>query len=222
MINQLLKIPSVKLTPIEGKETEKVKHSAEISLIAIGVAQYPIRRLFISQLRQIYPDLPILILRREELQVLEKEHIRGEFVLSDLCTESDFALVRELQKILPMPSCQHTERGKNYNTISEVVRIIVENYTDPNLDLNYVARKLPISAVRLSRILNQQAGVSFRQLLRNTRIEEAKRMLASSHFSVKEVAARVGFSDSHYFSRSFKEITGQSASEFKLKSGFLC
>ena len=43
-----------------------------------------------------------------------------------------------------------------------------------------------------------------------TRIEEAKRMLASRHYSVKEVAERVGFSDCHYFSRSFKELTGQS------------
>ena len=40
-------------------------------------------------------------------------------------------------------------------------------------------------------------------------------MLASRRYSVKEVAARVGFSDSHYFSRSFKEITGLSASEYQ-------
>ena len=71
-----------------------------------------------------------------------------------------------------------------------------------------------MSTSHLSRILNQQVGVSFRQLLRHVRIEEAKRMLASHRFSVKEVAARVGYSDSHYFSRSFKEMTGLSASEY--------
>jgi len=32
---------------------------------------------------------------------------------------------------------------------------------------------------------------------------------------VKEVAVKVGFADSHYFSRTFKELTGQSASEYR-------
>ncbi len=40
-------------------------------------------------------------------------------------------------------------------------------------------------------------------------------MLASQQYSVKQVAARVGFSDSHYFSRSFRELTGLSASEYR-------
>jgi two-component system response regulator YesN len=96
-----------------------------------------------------------------------------------------------------------------------VVKVISEKFADPSLDLLVVARELPMSATQLSRILNQQVGISFRQLLRQTRIEEAKRMLASREYSVKEVAARVGFSDSHYFSRSFKELTGISASEYR-------
>ena len=40
-------------------------------------------------------------------------------------------------------------------------------------------------------------------------------MLTSRRYSVKEVAARVGFSDSHYFSRSFKELVGLSATEYR-------
>lgn len=77
-------------------------------------------------------------------------------------------------------------------------------------------RACPESAAQLSRVLNQQVGVSFRQLLREKRIEEAKHLLSAGHYSVKEVACRVGFVDSHYFSRTFKALTGQSASEYRL------
>jgi two-component system response regulator YesN len=77
--------------------------------------------------------------------------------------------------------------------LREVIRVIAEKYSDPELDLARVARTLPMSPVSLSRILNQQVGVSFRQLLRHVRIEEAKRMLSSRRYSVKEVAAKVGF-----------------------------
>jgi AraC-like DNA-binding protein len=189
---------------------------SDVDLVVIGVSRYPVRRLFISQLRKVYPRVPVLILRRAEVDQGLKKVIRGEFVLSAESTgKGDLETVRILRKVLPIEPCLHVEKVHNYDTVREVVRVISENYSNSDLDLAHVARELSISRVHLSRILNQQVGVSFRQLLRNTRIEEAKYLLALKQYSVKEVAARVGFSDSHYFSRSFKELTGQSASEYR-------
>ena len=47
------------------------------------------------------------------------------------------------------------------------------------------------------------------------------RLLATSRLSVKEIAARVGFSDSHYFSRIFKEMTGERPTEYTFDSNDL-
>jgi two-component system response regulator YesN len=167
-------------------------------------------------MRRIYPQTPVLILRRSDNNQTTEDLIRGEFVLGESPGEKqDLEIVSALRKVLPIQPCLHVHKGHNYETVKEVVRVISEHYANPDLDLTVVAQQLPMSANQLSRILNQQVGISFRQLLRQTRIEEAKRMLASQEFSVKEVAARVGFSDSHYFSRSFKELTGVSASEYR-------
>jgi len=187
-------------------------------LVVIGVAQFPIRRLFISQLRLIFPTVPLLLLRRESVGPGQKDVIRGEFSLGDSRNNDDLETVRSIREILPLASCDHTSRSNNYGIVREVVRLIVEKHSDPNLDLDRVADELPVSRKRLSRILNQELGVSFRQLLRSLRIEEAKQMLASRQYSIKEVAMRVGFADSHYFSRSFKELTGLNASEFQSSS----
>jgi AraC-like DNA-binding protein len=150
----------------------------------------------------------------------EQEAIRGEFILSDYDSQTrDLEIVGSLRNVLPLKPCVHIHKGINYDTVREVIRVIAEKYANPDLDLARVAQELPMSPAHLSRILNQQVGVSFRQLLRHTRIEEAKRMLASQQYSVKEIAARVGFSDSHYFSRSFKELTGLSASEYRTQDG---
>src|SRR4029453_15022728 len=100
------------------------------------------------------------------------------------------------------------------------MRILSENYSDSELGLEKAAQLLPISPAQLSRILNQEVGVSFRQLLRQIRIEEAKRLLASGHYSVKEVAVRVGFVDSHYFSRTFKPLTGRRGRKVVLRVPF--
>jgi len=216
-LQALQSLPSSHLTPVTPRDSGRITTPSEsVDLIVIGVARFPMRRLFISQLRRIYPNAPVLILRREELGVGVGEYVvRGEFILSDQRFNDDYDIVRRLRAILPLTPCEHTLQSKNYDVVREVVRIVGESYADPNLDLRRVADNLPMSPAQLSRLLNQQVGVSFRQLLRRTRIEEAKRMLSSRRFSVKEVAARVGFTDSHYFSRSFKAHTGLSATEYQ-------
>lgn len=209
-------MPEIRLTKASAEDgVSAVPKPERVNLIVIGIAQFPVRRLFISNLRRIYPRVPLLILRRvEDCPGSGSECVRGEFLLSDEGDADDLSAVNALRKIFPLKSCTHMRRGGAYDTVREVVRVIGEHYQNPDLDLNRVAEEIPITPGRLSRILNQQVGISFRQLLRQTRIEEAKRMLASRRYSVKEVAARVGFVDSHYFSRSFKEMTGVNASEY--------
>ena len=196
-----------------GWKGDSVVRTREVDLIAIGVSKYPVRRIFISQIRTMYPSTPMLILRREE-RAFEKS-IHGEFILSDRRNRLDLEIVSAVRSILPLAACEHTARGLHYDIVRDVMRVIAENFSRHDLDLQKVASTLTISSVNLSRILNQSVGVSFRQLLRNTRIEEAKRLLAARRYSVKEVAALVGFSDNHYFSRSFKAATGQSATDYR-------
>jgi AraC-like DNA-binding protein len=206
---------------VGSKEASVFSKTSEVHLIAIGMARYPVRRLFISQLRTIYPNVPMLILRREQIGVGEsQESIRAEFILGDQSND-DYEIVRSLRKVMPFPACACLLKGEDYETVDELVSMLRAGYADPKLDLAKVAKKLTVSPKRLSVILNKHVGISFRELLRQTRIEEAKRMLRAREHSVKEVAARVGFTDSHYFSRSFKEFTGQNASEYQEKSAIL-
>jgi len=220
-------IPASSLTSYKSEGRIADGDHGSVDVIIVGVSKYPVRRLFISDLRRIYPNVPVLILRREEAPPTIEEdavqsaeitgRIRGEFLLSDASSNDDYGIVHALRQVLPLVSCSHSAKGDNYETVRRVMRIIAERYKEPRLNLEHVAKQLAIPKVSLSRILNQQAGVSFRELLRNARIEEAKRMLSSGRYSIKEVAARVGFPDSHYFSRSFKKVTGVSASDYRLR-----
>ena len=217
VLEKLANVQSSRLTAITSAKASSPNVSeSDVDLIVIGVSSYPVRRLFISELRHLYPRVPMLILRRSEADPAPDDAVHGEFILSEQSGDKpDLEIVHALRSVLPIQPCGHVRKPNNYDTVREVVRAIYENYSNPDLDLTLVARQLPMAPAQLSRILNRDVGVSFRQLLKTTRIEAAKPMLASREYSVKEVAARVGFSDSHYFSRSFKEITGVSASEYQ-------
>ena len=211
-------LPSQVTSLASNNSAQLPEQNNGVDLIVIGIPKYPIRRLFISQLRRVYTRVPVLILRRTgEGRYEGEEHIQGEFILSNQPGNDDLQIVSALRNVLPIRACAHAQKGAGYNLVRQVIRIIAEKYPDPELNLAQVAEALPISPLYLSRVLNKKVGVSFRQLLRHTRIEEAKRMLASRHYSIKEVAERVGFSDCQYFSRSFKELTGQSASEYRTR-----
>jgi AraC-like DNA-binding protein len=214
--------PATRLTRIRTKgNATNIHQNGGIDLIVIGAPRYPVRRPFISRLRELYPDVPILILRHAERADDNEDIVRGEFLLSDSGKDDDLRLVRSIRSLMPLKSCGHMHKTANYDTVRDLIRILSENYSDPDLSLDKVAKLLDLSASHLSRILNHDVGVSFRRLLRQTRIEEAKHLLASKRYSIKEVALRVGFIDSHYFSRTFKALTGQKPSAYSLKDAVL-
>ena len=192
------------------------KQREHIDLIVIGLAQYEIRRLFIALLRKDFPEILLLILKEEiNPNKSEPRKIRGVFVISDRISDRDYKTLKSLSSIFPLPICKHIH--KSHNLVQEVIKFITHHLKNEDLSLDQVAKKFDIPAIRLSKLLNKQTGLGFKQMLRQLRIEEAKALLDSHTLSIKEVAAQVGFTDSHYFSRTFKRITGISPSEYRVE-----
>ena len=145
-LETLANVQSSKLTSVASTERSS-SHVSEhdVDLIVIGVSCYPVRRLFVSQLRQVYPRVPMLILRRSESDQGLEESVRGEFILSEKPgNKADLEIVRSLRRVLPIQPCVHVHKGDHYETVREVIRVIYENYSNPDLDLTRVARELPM------------------------------------------------------------------------------
>ena len=88
------------------------------------------------------------------------------------------------------------------------------NYSDPNLNLNQICEFLNISTSRFSSIFKEATGKSFVEALTNIRMERAKVLLRQTSLKNYEIAEKVGFSDPHYFSISFKKMTGKTPKEY--------
>jgi AraC-like DNA-binding protein len=79
----------------------------------------------------------------------------------------------------------------------------------------HYASLLAVSPQRLSDVCRLSAGVSAKTMISERVILEAKRYLCYSKLPVSEIAARVGYGDSLYFSRVFKQHTGMSPRAFR-------
>ena len=64
-------------------------------------------------------------------------------------------------------------------------------------------------------IFKKETGTTFLKFLTKLRIEEAKRLLEDGNYNVSEVAERVGYKTSQYFSQIFVSTTGLTPQEYK-------
>lgn len=96
--------------------------------------------------------------------------------------------------------------------ISEVLAHLERHYHEPLTveDLAAVAGMSPTSLYRAFRELMDRSPIEY---LIHMRIDKAAHLLRRGGMRVSEVSAAVGFSDSNYFARQFRRITGRSPRE---------
>lgn len=82
-----------------------------------------------------------------------------------------------------------------------------QNYAQ-DLTRNELADAVGVSESYLSQIFHQEMGISLWEFLNRLRIQQAQLLLRASAETITEIARRVGFNDSAYFSRVFRKFTG--------------
>ena len=83
---------------------------------------------------------------------------------------------------------------------------------------SYYASLLNISTVYLNEVVKNVTGMNTALYIKAEVVLQAKRMLAHTNLSVKQVADKLGFDDYAYFSRLFSQTTGVSPIAFRQKN----
>ncbi len=101
------------------------------------------------------------------------------------------------------------------HSVQEAIAYIQKNYQQEELSTNYVARQVNLSTSWLSTKFKDEVGVGISDYLNSVRIHQAKKLFDEKDYMIYEVSEKVGFSSSQYFSKIFKQITGQTPNEYK-------
>lgn len=128
--------------------------------------------------------------------------------LEELCyklQESVEIFTESMFGILPAP---------NQDTIRRAMHYISHNYMN-RLTLDEVAAYVHLTPSYFSTLFKKTCGSSFREYVNTVRIEESKRLLANTDYSILDIAIAVGYEDQSYFSKVFKRHTGLSPRHFR-------
>lgn len=99
--------------------------------------------------------------------------------------------------------------------VRRAIELMTERRADVLLALPQIAKRVGVSPSHLVRIFQANLGTSPMRYLTQLRVRQATGLLARSQLTIKEVAFMVGFRDQLYFSRVFRQETGQSPREFR-------
>jgi len=97
-------------------------------------------------------------------------------------------------------------------------RAIHERFTDAEFSLEAASERAGVSKNHLSFEFSRETGETFTEYVARVRVEEAKRLLATTQLLVYEVGVRVGYPSVEHFSRVFKKVAG--LSPVKFRAGF--
>ncbi len=102
--------------------------------------------------------------------------------------------------------------------LQRVMQFVDENIANSDVNVGDMASAAAVSRSGLQRKVKQAMGITPQDLLRKARIKRACQLLRQTDKTVAEVAYACGFSDPKYFSRSFKQSTGLSPTEYKTQA----
>lgn len=98
--------------------------------------------------------------------------------------------------------------------VTEMLRYIHENYTNPDLSLKEIAEKLFVNYSYLSTQFKKEMGMSASQYILRFRMTKAADAFRSGEENMIEVAGAVGYTDTKYFYRCFKKEFGITPNQY--------
>jgi two-component system response regulator YesN len=113
------------------------------------------------------------------------------------------------------------ERIKTQSSINNVAKkaqlYLQEQYMNQQLSVDYMANEFGVSSSYLSTVFKKEFDITLNKYVTMYRIEKAKEFLKVKQDKIEEIAQRVGYTDSDYFSKVFKKQVLCTPTEYRKK-----
>ena len=138
---------------------------------------------------------------------LEVDHLYGCSSIQEIIevTEKN---IRQYEEFLDR------SMSESRDEVAAVKNYIYNHYAE-DLNLETLAEKVYLSSGYLSFIFKKETGMNLNRFIRVFRMEKAKELLRTTNMKVAMVSEQVGFANSSYFCRSFREYYGSSPESYR-------
>jgi CheY-like chemotaxis protein/anti-sigma regulatory factor (Ser/Thr protein kinase) len=197
-----------------GKKALEIMQSERLSLVLLDLMMPEVdgfEVLRIMRERDTTRSVPVIVLSAQILT--SSDMLRLQEGVAAVLGKGLFRLDEVLNQV--EAALSHSKRlgSQASRTVRQAMAFIHEHYAEP-ISRTKLAGYLAVSDRYLTRCFHQEMGITPVTYLNRYRIRKARELLEKRTFTITEVAQMVGFSDSNYFGRVFREEVGVSPSAY--------
>lgn len=128
-------------------------------------------------------------------------------ILNDLAVSNDYTL-------LNVDGFAFETTSQDSNKIDIIFKHINNNF-ERQISLEEISDKASMTVPAFCRYFKKATGKTFTKLVNEYRVVHATKLLSESTSSITDICFECGFNNFSHFNKSFKEITGKSASKYR-------
>lgn len=132
-------------------------------------------------------------------------------IIDDIYRAENFSTIRTLflSEIVEIISGLNTENTQYTPVVRQIMAEVNHNYKN-DMNLKTLAYKYHMNTSYLGQIFQKEIGCPFSQYLNNVRNGVAKNLILTTNMRINDIAKEVGYADTSYFYRKFKQSYGVS------------
>lgn len=119
-----------------------------------------------------------------------------------------------ISEIVEIITYLHMEDSQYTPVVKQIMEEVQENYKE-DMNLKTLSYKYHMNASYLGQIFQKEVGCSFAQYLSNTKNKIAKDLILNTNMKINDIAKAVGYPDTSYFYRKFKQCYGVSPASLR-------
>ncbi|MDO4274038.1 MAG: response regulator transcription factor [Eubacteriales bacterium] len=219
------------------------KHVKERTSQDVAIDSMTLRKMILKKDREgaldYIEDLFINSIRESvDVDVLYQLALKVALILNDIKVEYKLEKVRRMQDLTEMLekiyraedifglkkifiaevtdiiTYLHTENSQYTPVVRQLMEEVAKNYRE-DMNLKTLAYKYHMNASYLGQIFQKETGCSFNQYLNNTKNGIAKDLILNTNMKINDIAREVGYPDTSYFYRKFKQCFGVSPASLR-------
>ena len=129
----------------------------------------------------------------------------------------DDAALNDLLELHIAAFCRAIRANKKSNYSIYVKRAVqyIETHLSQPISADTLCRLNGISRAHFVHLFSEETGRTIKQYIARSRCERAAELLENSHLPVHEISNYVGYEDSNYFTKVFKNVMGISPQDYR-------
>ena len=169
----------------------------------------------IKKIREISPEIGTIVLTSHSTEDLAIEAVRSHADYY-MIKQRDLDITGEvIEEVLSAKKHSIDFNAENVTDKVERVKHFVEINRYKPVSLRDVAQVVSLSSKYLSRVFEKVSGTRFTAYKLAIKLKDAKRFLCSTHYTVEQIAFKLGYRNSESLIRWFKKTTSFTPTEYR-------